>query len=143
MALLCREALFRPFSVRHRPKLRATSGVINAGSFGQFVFAPILQKLIQVVGWMGAMWAMAVMTLVALPLVGRLTQPVEGEVNLCGLRPRLPVCRWPSWFRCGATSASPKAFFPALALVLAIRHWRDIKNIYPRKYGTSLWISSE
>ncbi|WP_153145814.1 MFS transporter [Dechloromonas sp. H13] len=53
----------------------SASGVINAGgSFGQFVFAPILQKLIQSVGWMGAMWAMAVMTLAALPLVGRLTK---------------------------------------------------------------------
>src|SRR3546814_1907587 len=32
------------------------SGIINAGgSFGQFVFAPIMQKLIQSVGWMGAM----------------------------------------------------------------------------------------
>ena len=60
----------------------SASGVINAGgSFGQFVFAPILQKLIQVFGWMGAMWAMAVMTLAALPLVGRLTRPVEGEVR--------------------------------------------------------------
>jgi MFS family permease len=50
------------------------SGVINAGgSFGQFVFAPMLQKLIQTVGWMGSMWAMAVMTLAALPLVRRLT----------------------------------------------------------------------
>jgi predicted MFS family arabinose efflux permease len=53
------------------------SGVINAGgSFGQFVFAPILQKLIQSVGWMGALWSMALMTLAALPLVGRLTGPV-------------------------------------------------------------------
>ncbi len=54
----------------------SASGVINAGgSFGQFVFAPILQKLIQTLGWMGAMWAMAVMTLAALPLVGKLTSP--------------------------------------------------------------------
>ena len=52
------------------------SGVINAGgSFGQFIFAPILQKLIQSAGWMGAMWAMAVATLVALPLIGKLTGP--------------------------------------------------------------------
>ncbi|TAH47201.1 MAG: MFS transporter [Betaproteobacteria bacterium] len=52
------------------------SGVINAGgSFGQFVFAPLLQKLIQSVGWMGAMWAMALAALAALPLVGRLTAP--------------------------------------------------------------------
>jgi predicted MFS family arabinose efflux permease len=50
------------------------SGVINAGgSFGQFVFAPVIQKLIQNVGWMGSMWATAVLTLAALPLVGKLT----------------------------------------------------------------------
>ncbi len=58
------------------------SGVINAGgSFGQFVFAPVLQKLIQLTGWMGAMWSMAVITLLALPLVAKLTSvppmPVE------------------------------------------------------------------
>jgi MFS family permease len=54
----------------------AASGVINAGgSFGQFVFAPIMQKLIQSIGWMGALWAMAVMVLGALPLVGKLTGP--------------------------------------------------------------------
>jgi len=51
----------------------AASGVINAGgSFGQFIFAPILQRLIQSIGWMGAMWAMALATLAALPLVGKL-----------------------------------------------------------------------
>src|SRR3546814_911569 len=51
------------------------SGDINAGgSFGQFVFAPIMQKLIQSVGWMGAMWSMAALTLAALPLVGTLTR---------------------------------------------------------------------
>ncbi len=56
----------------------AASGVINAGgSFGQFVFAPILQKLIQVFGWMGAMWALAIVTLAALPLVRVLAKPSE------------------------------------------------------------------
>ena len=60
----------------------SASGVINAGgSFGQFVFAPILQKLIQTVGWMGAMWTMAIMTLAALPLIGKLTGPVEAPVK--------------------------------------------------------------
>ncbi|MEX0958872.1 MAG: MFS transporter [Burkholderiales bacterium] len=45
------------------------SGVINAGgSFGQFVFAPISQKLIGTVGWMGAMWSLAVIALATLPL---------------------------------------------------------------------------
>jgi len=54
------------------------SGVINAGgSFGQFVFAPIIQKLIQSIGWMGALWSMALLTLTALPLVGKLTKSVE------------------------------------------------------------------
>ena len=45
------------------------SGIINAGgSFGQFVFAPALQKIISTVGWMGAMWTLAIVTLVASPL---------------------------------------------------------------------------
>ena len=45
------------------------SGIINAGgSFGQFIYAPALQKLISGFGWMGAMWAMAIVTLAALPL---------------------------------------------------------------------------
>ena len=55
----------------------SASGVINAGgSFGQFLFAPIVQKLIQSLGWASAMGALAVMALAALPLVGRLTRPV-------------------------------------------------------------------
>lgn len=49
------------------------SGVINAGgSFGQFVFAPLVQRLIQGLGWMGAMWSLAVIAFAALPLIGRL-----------------------------------------------------------------------
>ena len=52
----------------------AASGLINAGgSFGQFVFAPVAQKLIQALGWMGALWSMAAMTLLALPLIRSLT----------------------------------------------------------------------
>jgi len=50
------------------------SGIINAGSsFGQFVFAPIIGKLIQWVGWMSSMWAMAAVALLAIPLLNRLT----------------------------------------------------------------------
>jgi predicted MFS family arabinose efflux permease len=62
-------------SNRLPPEARgAASGVINAGgSFGQFVFAPVLQKLIQSFGWMGAMWVMAVTTLATLPLIGTLS----------------------------------------------------------------------
>jgi predicted MFS family arabinose efflux permease len=46
------------------------AGMVNAGgSLGQFVFAPISQVLIQAFGWMAALWALAAMTLAALPLV--------------------------------------------------------------------------
>ena len=46
-----------------------SAGVINAGgSFGQFVFAPLIQRLIATFGWMGAMWSLAIITLAALPL---------------------------------------------------------------------------
>lgn len=51
------------------------SGLINAGgSFGQFVFAPVLQTLIVLLGWVGAMYALAAMTLGALPLARLLRQ---------------------------------------------------------------------
>ena len=59
------------------------AGVINAGSsFGQFVFAPLLQTLISVLGWMGAMWSLAVITLAALPLarVMRVSQTSDGAL---------------------------------------------------------------
>ncbi len=60
----------------------AASGVINAGgSFGQFVFAPLLQKLIQAFGWMGAMWSMAVMALLALPLIRKVASPGHAPVH--------------------------------------------------------------
>jgi MFS family permease len=53
------------------------AGIINAGgSFGQFVFAPLSQGLIQMLGWMGAMWSLAVITLAALPLV-RVVSPAK------------------------------------------------------------------
>jgi predicted MFS family arabinose efflux permease len=51
----------------------AASGIINAGgSFGQFLFAPVFQALLQTLGWVAAMGSLAVITLAALPLVGRL-----------------------------------------------------------------------
>ncbi|HEV8553590.1 MAG TPA: MFS transporter [Casimicrobiaceae bacterium] len=57
------------------------AGIINAGgSFGQFVFAPISQALIQALGWMGAMWSLALITLGALPLARMVSPP--GHVHL-------------------------------------------------------------
>ena len=66
----------------------SASGIINAGSsLGQFVIAPITQKLIQLFGWMSAMWTMALLALAALPLVGKLTDQTtaaEAPANLQG-----------------------------------------------------------
>lgn len=66
------------------------SGIINAGgSFGQFVFAPLVQKLIQAFGWMGAMGWLAAISLLAMPLVVPVTRgeskparPAAGERGL-------------------------------------------------------------
>lgn len=47
-----------------QPRALSTRAARSASSF-----APILQKLIQALGWMGAMWSLAVMVLAALPLI--------------------------------------------------------------------------
>jgi len=62
---------------RLAPKERGVaSGLITGGgSFGQFLFAPIVQNMIVVWGWMGAMWALAGITLLALPLVKTIAGP--------------------------------------------------------------------
>ncbi|MEI7975164.1 MAG: MFS transporter [Betaproteobacteria bacterium] len=58
------------------------SGIINAGgSIGQFVFAPIIQKLIQWLGWMGSMWTMAAVTLLVIPLLSRLTNDTHAPAK--------------------------------------------------------------
>ncbi|MDB5765092.1 MAG: transporter [Herminiimonas sp.] len=45
------------------------AGFINAGgSFGQFVFAPLMQAIISTTGWVAAMLTMAVTTLFTIPL---------------------------------------------------------------------------
>jgi MFS family permease len=45
------------------------SGFVNAGgSFGQFVFAPLMQAIIASAGWVAAMLAMAATTLLTIPL---------------------------------------------------------------------------
>lgn len=59
------------------------AGVINAGgSFGQFLFAPLLQKIITALGWMGAMWSLAAISLFALPMAWLLRkQPHFHKLN--------------------------------------------------------------
>jgi predicted MFS family arabinose efflux permease len=59
------------------------SGVINAGgSFGQFVFAPVLQAIISAFSWMAAMWFMAAVVLAATPLARVLRKPVETAAEI-------------------------------------------------------------
>ncbi|MEO8040389.1 MAG: MFS transporter [Betaproteobacteria bacterium] len=55
---------------RLAPEKRAfAAGFINAGgSFGQFVFAPLVQALIGAFGWISAMFVMAASALATLPL---------------------------------------------------------------------------
>jgi predicted MFS family arabinose efflux permease len=59
------------------PAHRGTAaGMITAGgSLGQFVFAPIAQNLISLWGWMGAMWTLSAMALLALPMVRAVSGP--------------------------------------------------------------------
>jgi MFS family permease len=65
-------------TAHHLPAERRgmAAGVINAGaSFGQMVFAPIVQKLISATGWVNAMWIMAVVSLTTLPFARMLRRP--------------------------------------------------------------------
>ena len=71
--------LFGAAAQRLPPEKRGmASGIINAGgSFGQFVFAPLLQKLISSLGWMGAMLGLAAISLTALPMAWGLRRPAS------------------------------------------------------------------
>lgn len=58
-------------TARHMPagKRSMAAGVINAGgSFGQFLFAPLVQAVISAAGWAAAMWTLALSALATLPL---------------------------------------------------------------------------
>src|SRR5262245_55776092 len=76
-------AVSRHVPVTHRG---TAAGVINAGSsFGQFVFAPLLQALISVFGWMEAMWSLAIITLATLPLVRFIRGSQTSSVGMAGV----------------------------------------------------------
>ena len=62
------------------------SGYVNAGgSFGQFVFAPLNQMLIATIGWMGAMWTMAVAALATLPLARGMLRKHDDSAGATGV----------------------------------------------------------
>ncbi len=98
---------------RLAPERRAfASGFINAGgSFGQFVFAPLNQALISLVGWAQALWALAVISLATLPLAFKLggKPPAAAGADGIGLKQQLRVafqdrsywCLHLGFFTCG------------------------------------------
>ena len=96
------------------------AGFINAGgSFGQFVFAPLMQAIINAAGWMSAMFTMAAATLLTIPLAWPLrrrspppgTSPAQaaGDPAHIGLKQQVKIAmRDPSYlllhagfFTCG------------------------------------------
>ena len=68
------------------PERRAfAAGFINAGgSFGQFVFAPLNQALIGLLGWVNALIAMAAISLSTLPLARLLAAPQRAAGSVHG-----------------------------------------------------------
>jgi MFS family permease len=78
-------------------------GIVNAGgSFGQFIFAPIAQGLTVMIGWAGALYGLALFTLLALPAAwvlrgrGQAAGPAGPTLAAIGAepapaRPALPV----------------------------------------------------
>jgi MFS family permease len=90
------------------------SGFINAGgSFGQFVFAPLVQFLIATTGWITAMLALAATSLLTIPLAWPLrgkppAQSAVGHGDLTlgrqvreALRDRSYLCLHAGFFTCG------------------------------------------
>lgn len=68
------------------------SGYVNAGgSLGQFVFAPLNQALIAGVGWMGAMWTMALTALSTLPLARIMLRKPDDSTGTLGAAPSATV----------------------------------------------------
>ena len=65
------------------------AGFINAGgSFGQFVFAPLVQAIISSAGWIVAMLAMAATTLLTIPLAWPLRRGAGLPKDASGAAPR-------------------------------------------------------
>jgi predicted MFS family arabinose efflux permease len=91
------------------------AGFINAGgSFGQFVFAPLVQFTIAASGWVVAMVALAATTLFTLPLAwplrgkppqataaGAQDEPGLGRQVRAALRDRSYLCLHAGFFTCG------------------------------------------
>ena len=126
------------------------SGFINAGgSFGQFVFAPLMQAMILSVGWVAAMLTMAATTLLTIPLAWPLrrapvaavasanaaakpTEPTSSGLGAqikLALRDRSYLCLHAGFFTCG---------FHIAFLVTHLPGEVALCNLSPAVAGTSL-----
>jgi MFS family permease len=92
------------------------SGLINAGgSFGQFIFAPLAQAFISSLGWVKAMWALAALSLLTLPLAYPLrrradvpgapstnakSMPMKAQLSIA-MRDKSYWCLHAGFFTCG------------------------------------------
>ncbi len=92
------------------------AGFVNAGgSFGQFVFSPLVQAIIQASGWVTAMFSLAATTLLTIPLAflmrGRKPVPhaaaaapdesTLGRQIRTAMRDRSYLCLHAGFFTCG------------------------------------------
>ncbi|KFI06634.1 major facilitator transporter [Massilia sp. BSC265] len=74
------------------------SGFINAGgSFGQFVFAPLMQAIIAGAGWVTAMLTMAATTLLTIPLaLGMRNKKAAAPMTSAGVAAAAPAATAPA-----------------------------------------------
>ncbi len=105
------------------PERRSFSaGFINAGgSFGQFVFAPLAERLIAVAGWVNAMIALAATTLLAIPLILSLRRQRRRGVSPTGAEPGKPGSTGSDASSTERQDAAPVAAPPALTLRAQLR----------------------
>ncbi|MDU4960353.1 MAG: MFS transporter [Sporomusaceae bacterium] len=100
-----------------RPEQRSfAGGFINAGgSLGQFIFAPLLQAVINGFGWVAAMFTMAAASLATIPLASLLTAKPSPEAIIAtephpvgllqqirlAIKDRSYLCLHAGFFTCG------------------------------------------
>lgn len=74
---------------RMPPEQRSfAAGFINAGgSLGQFLFAPLTERLIALAGWVNAMYTLAIVSLFTIPLALRLRPRKRGARGNAGAQP--------------------------------------------------------
>lgn len=102
-------------TARHIPadKQSTASGFINAGgSFGQFIYAPLTQGLLNLMGWVSTLWALALSVLATLPLGKVISAPAtesrtsstRGELAATlrkSLKNKNYICLHIGFFTCG------------------------------------------